>query len=73
MNAFEHFFNLSKIYGPIYTFWMSSTPFVIISDLKTANEGFLIKRNEIAGRVQIKFCQLKLKLILLINYNLINS
>ena len=43
-NAFEHMMNLSKIYGPVYTFWMSSNPLVVITDLEIANEGFLVKK-----------------------------
>ena len=53
--------NLSKIYGPVYTFWMASSPIVVITDLKIANEGFLAKRNDLAGRPTINLCQLNCK------------
>ena len=53
--------NLSKIYGPVYTFWMASNPFVVITDLKIANEGFLTKRNDLAGRPALNICQLNSK------------
>ena len=68
INSFELFYNLSQIYGPIFTFWMGPEPVVIISDLDVAKEAFLEKKNEIAGRPQItisKFialCQLRLQL-----------
>ena len=61
INSFEHMMNWSKIYGPVYTFWMSSNPIVVITDLKIANEGFSAKRNDLAGRPQIEFCMLKFK------------
>ena len=32
-NIFYEFLNLSKIHGPIYTFWVGSQPFVMITDL----------------------------------------
>ena len=49
-SVYEHLGNLGRKHGGIYTFWMGSEPIVIITDLKIANEGFLVKRNEIAGR-----------------------
>ena len=56
-NIFEEFFNLAKIYGPIYTFWLGPHPFVVISDLDIAKEAFLDKKNDIAGRPQFKICK----------------
>ena len=50
INTFELFHNLSKIYGPIFTFWIGSEPMIIITDLEIAKEAFLEKKNEIAGR-----------------------
>ena len=56
-SVFEHFVNLSKKYGPVYTFWMGSRPIVIITDLKIANQSFISKRNDIAGRPFINYCK----------------
>ena len=53
-NVFYEFMNLSKIYGPIYTFWLGPQPFVVITDLEIAKEAFVEKKNEIAGRPQVK-------------------
>ena len=50
----DEFINLSKTYGPIYTFWMGITPFVMIMDLKSAREAFVEKRNDCAGRPMFK-------------------
>ena len=50
---------MAKEYGPIYTFWVGSKPFIIISDLKTANEAFIVKRNAIAGRPYISYRKYK--------------
>ena len=58
INTFEQFLNLSKSYGPIFTFWMGPAPMVIISDLDVAKEAFLDKKNEVAGRPQFKICML---------------
>ena len=52
-SVFEHLANLAKKHGGVYTFWMGSQPIVVITDLKAANEGFLVKRNQIAGRPYI--------------------
>jgi hypothetical protein len=35
-------------YGPIFTFWFGSKPFVLIFDLDLARDAF--RRNELAGR-----------------------
>lgn len=53
-NSFEGFIDLSKVYGPLYTFWMGSEPVVMIHDLKIAKEAFLDKKNQIAGRKPFK-------------------
>ena len=58
-NACNQITKWSKEYGPIYTIWIGSKPFVIISDLKMANEAFLVKRNAIAGRPYISYCKYK--------------
>ena len=58
INTFEQFLNLSKSYGPIFTFWMGPVPMVIISDLEVAKEAFVDKKNEIAGRPQLEICML---------------
>ena len=63
MSVFEYFVNLAKRYGPVYTFWMGSRPIVIITHLKIANESFLVKRNEIAGRPYINYCESFIELI----------
>ena len=56
-NIFEELFDLAKTHGPIYTFWFGPQPFVIINDLEIAKEAFLEKKNEIAGRPQMKICE----------------
>ena len=56
-NVFEEFLNLAKIHGPVYTFWLGSQPFVVISDLDIAKEAFLERKNDIAGRPQFKICK----------------
>ena len=53
-NVFYEFLNLSKIHGPIYTFWLGPQPLVIIDDLEIAKEAFLEKKNELAGRPEVK-------------------
>ena len=53
-NIFFEFMNLSKIHGPIYTFWLGPQPFVVMTDLEIAKEAFVEKKSEIAGRPQIK-------------------
>ena len=40
-------------YGPIYTIWMGLSPMVIINDLEYAKEAFIVKRNEISGRMEL--------------------
>ena len=55
-NVFYEFLNLSKIHGPIYTFWLGPKPFVVINDLDISKEAFLEKKNEIAGRPEMKIC-----------------
>ncbi len=39
---------LSKKYGPVFTFWMGPIPFIMIFDRDIARETF--RRNEFAGR-----------------------
>ena len=56
----EEFINLSKTYGPIYTFWMGNTPFVMIMDLKSAREAFVEKKNDCSGRPEFKIRQFNL-------------
>lgn len=51
--------NLSKEYGPIYTIWICSKPIIIINDLKLANEAFIVKGNQLAGRPSIGYCKYK--------------
>ena len=53
---FDEMLNLSKVYGPIYTFWFGPGPFVVITDLEIAKEMFVDKKNECAGRPEFKFC-----------------
>ena len=55
-NTFEHFIDFSKVYGPIYTFWIGNMPMVMIHDLEIAKEAFLDIINEIAGRPEVKLC-----------------
>ena len=55
-NSFQEFIDLSKVYGPLYTFWMGPKPMVMIHDLKIGKEAFLDKKNEIAGRNPFKLC-----------------
>ena len=64
-NISDEFLNLTKIHGPIYTFWFGQKPSVIITDLEFAKEAFLEKKNEIAGRHNFKICKL---IICLIDY-----
>lgn len=55
-SLFEGFFDLTKIYGPLYTFWMGSHPWILIGDIECAKELFLDKRNQIEGRLDFKLC-----------------
>ena len=67
-NIFFEFFNLSKIHGSIYTFWMGTTPMVVITDLEIAKEAFSDMKNEIAGRPDFKLCQFVLNSCFFINF-----
>ena len=50
------FKKVNKKYGPIFTFWMGSNPFIIISDAEIAREAF--RKNEFAGRTESYFGKL---------------
>src|ERR1700761_2045040 len=51
------FRKVNKKYGPIFTFWMGSNPFVIISDAEIARGAF--RKNEFAGRTESFFGNLQ--------------
>ena len=55
-NLNDEIHRLSKIYGPVYTSWTFSFPSVVITDLEFAKEAFVSKKNDIAGRPQLKMC-----------------
>ncbi|KAJ1351538.1 hypothetical protein KIN20_007571, partial [Parelaphostrongylus tenuis] len=43
-----------KQYGPIYTYWIGSYPFVMISDYKTIKETFIKDGDAFSGKFQFK-------------------
>ncbi|CAI5448979.1 unnamed protein product [Caenorhabditis angaria] len=42
--------NLSKIYGPVYTFWMAHMPMIVITDWKLLKQHVIKDGNTFAGR-----------------------
>lgn len=72
-NSFYGFLNLAKSYGSVYTFWMGPMPWVVITDLESAKEAFLDKKNEFAGRPKVKLCKWWLIMFFNSNKNLLFS
>ncbi|CAG2171339.1 unnamed protein product, partial [Oppiella nova] len=49
----EVFRNVTKQYGPVFTFWFGTTPQVIVTDSELAREAF--RKNDFAGRTDSYF------------------